>query len=104
MRSVLSRFNKPKEEKTIDYLGYSASDLKIHIEKLFKDGMSWENHGDWHIDHIIPVSSFDKNVSPAVVNSLDNLQPLWAYENLSKGSSLIFPDFKTNIYKYEKDK
>jgi len=51
--------------------------------------MSWENRGEWHIDHIKPVSSFDKSEKMSVVNSLDNLQPLWAKDNLSKGSKII---------------
>lgn len=48
--------------------------------------MSWENWGEWHIDHIKPVSKFEKNDLPSVVNSLSNLQPLWAKDNLSKSS------------------
>lgn len=39
-------------------VGYTASDLKAHIERQFLAGMSWDNAGDWHIDHIVPVSSF----------------------------------------------
>ena len=80
---------KPKENNTIDLLGYSAIELKEHIESIFTEGMSWDNHGEWHIDHIIPVSSFDKSEKMSVVNSLDNLQPLWAKDNLSKGSKII---------------
>lgn len=66
-------------------LGYSALDLKTHIENQFIDGMSWNNWGDWHIDHIRPVSSFDKTEKPYIVNALDNLQPLWWKDNLEKG-------------------
>ena len=63
--------------------------LREHLEKQFKDGMSWENYGSWHIDHIIPLSSA-KNIEE--INKLchyTNLQPLWASENLSKGSKII---------------
>ena len=67
-------------------MGYTSNELKIHLESLFKDGMSWENYGKWHVDHIRPIVSFDKNELPSIVNSLSNLQPLWAYENLLKGS------------------
>jgi hypothetical protein len=74
----LKRFGKSKEGHTIDLLGYSALDLKEHIESLFTDGMSWDNHGEWHIDHIKPVSSFDKDTPMNIVNALSNLQPLWA--------------------------
>jgi hypothetical protein len=58
--------------------------------------MSWENYGEWHIDHIIPVSKFSKNKEASVVSALSNLKPMWAttreingiiYEgNLNKGS------------------
>jgi hypothetical protein len=84
LKSQLRRFGTKKEGKTIDILGYSALDLKKHIEALFTDGMSWENYGEWHIDHIKPVTKFDKNELPSVVNALSNLQPLWANENRSK--------------------
>lgn len=85
LKSVLRRLGKKKEGKTIDILGYSALDLKQHIESLFTEGMSWENYGEWHIDHIKPVITFDKNTDIKVVNALSNLQPLWWYDNLSKG-------------------
>lgn len=84
LRSSLRRMNKPKENLTIEILGYSALELKLHIELLFTEGMSWNNHGKWHIDHIKPVSSFDLETSPSIVNALSNLQPLWASDNLSK--------------------
>jgi len=67
-------------------LGYSAEDLKQHLEKNFKEGMSWENYGLWHIDHIKPISSFDKEEDPKIINSLKNLQPLWASENYIKSN------------------
>jgi hypothetical protein len=63
--------------------------LKEHIEKLFVEGMSWENHGEWHIDHIKPVSKFDKTEKISIINSLDNLQPLWAVDNLKKSNKII---------------
>ena len=88
-RSILTRYlkwiNENKMDKTSTILGYTSGDLKIHIESIFKEGMCWSNYGEWHIDHIRPICSFDKNTSPSIVNDLSNLQPLWAYENLSKG-------------------
>lgn len=88
LRLALSRMNKEKGGNTIDLLGYSPIDLKIHMENLFKDGMSWENWGEWHIDHIIPISKFDSNTPINIVNDLNNLQPLWAFENLSKSNKI----------------
>jgi len=70
-------------------LGYSAIKLKESIESKFMTGMTWENWGEWHIDHIKPVSSFNKNEKVSTVNSLDNLQPLWAIDNLKKGNKII---------------
>ena len=74
----IKRLGKKKEGKTIDILGYSAVEFKNHITMLFTDGMTWENHGEWHIDHIFPVSKFNKDTPINIVNSLSNLQPLWA--------------------------
>jgi len=88
LRSVIQRLGGTKESSTIELLGYSAEDLKNHMSKLFKEGMSWENWGEWHVDHIIPVSKFDTNAPMSVVNSLDNLQPLWAFDNLSKNNNI----------------
>lgn len=84
LKSQLRRFGKKKEGKTIDLLGYSALELKQHIESLFTEGMTWDNHGKWEIDHKKPVSSFDENTHPSIVNALSNLQPLWRLENRTK--------------------
>jgi hypothetical protein len=82
--STLKRINTPKEGHTISLLGYSALDLKNHIQSLFADGMSWDNHGKWHIDHITAVENFPDDADIKEVCALENLQPLWAFENLSK--------------------
>ena len=78
LKSYFRRLGKKKEGSTIDLLGYSATELKDHLEKQFTDGMSWENYGEWHIDHIRPLSSFPPDTPPHIVNALSNLQPLWA--------------------------
>jgi hypothetical protein len=72
-------------------VGYTVQDLKKHLEKQFKNGMTWDNYGKWHIDHIKPISKFKYN-NPVDIDfkecwSLSNLQPLWAKENISKGAS-----------------
>ncbi|WP_407309762.1 HNH endonuclease signature motif containing protein [Desulfosporosinus sp. SB140] len=75
-----------------DLVGYSLTDLKKHLEGLFKDGMSWNNMGLWHIDHIIPRSAFDfshpDDPGFKLCWSLSNLQPLWAEENLRKWNKI----------------
>jgi hypothetical protein len=89
LRNTLKRIGSEKESYTEEISGYSAIDLKNHLESLFSEGMSWDNYGDWHIDHILPVSYFDENTPVSVINSLSNLQPLWKFDNLSKGKKVI---------------
>lgn len=82
-----------KENKTIELLGCKVKEAIKHIEKQFKDGMTWDNHGikGWHIDHIIPCASFDLTDPEQQKKCFHytNLQPLWANENLSKGAKII---------------
>lgn len=82
-----------------EYLvGYSVGELKIHLESMFKDGMSWDNYGEWHIDHIIPKSVFNykkpNHIAFKKCWGLENLQPLWAKENYIKSNKLIKPHQK----------
>jgi hypothetical protein len=67
-------------------LGYSVDELRSHIAGLFLNGMCWENYGEWHIDHRRPVSSFTLPEQVRECWALTNLQPLWAADNLKKGS------------------
>lgn len=84
LNRTIKRINIKKLSKTENQLGYSSEDLKVHIENLFLEDMSWENYGEWHIDHIKPLSMFNENDDASVVNSLDNLRPLWKEDNLKK--------------------
>lgn len=88
--STLKRLGTKKESHTIDMLGYSALQLKEHLEKRFSPGMTWKNHGEWHIDHIRPVSKFSNIDDIKIVCALENLQPLWAFDNLSKNNKIVF--------------
>lgn len=69
-------------------LGCSLGELKLHLEKQFKPGMSWENwkFDGWHLDHIIPLCKFDltNDEQVKIATHYTNLQPLWAKDNLSK--------------------
>jgi len=93
----LNRYRGIKKDGRIsDCLPYNIDELKIHLENQFTEGMSWDNYGKWHIDHIIPDSSF-KYTSMEDIEfqkswSLDNLRPLWAKENLIKGKRLLAID------------
>lgn len=87
LKSFLTRMKMgPKKDTTSKVLGYSYSELKEHIESLFLEGMNWDNHGEWHIDHIKPISAFNVDDDPSVVNSLENLQPLWGIDNMIKSN------------------
>jgi len=82
--------NSFHRDAAIRELGCSLSFLKSYLQSLFKPGMSWDNHGvyGWHIDHIIPLSSFDLSDPMQFKKACHytNLQPLWATENLKKSN------------------
>lgn len=82
-----------KYSNTFDILPYTLEELITHLENNFTEGMTWENYGEWHVDHIKPMVSFTfDSVDDESFNecwSLSNLQPLWAKDNLSKGSNII---------------
>ena len=83
-----------KELHTFEYLGAGLDVIKPHLEKTFKEGMTWENIGEWHIDHIVPLKYFENGVKPTheqVIERLHytNLQALWRAENITKGNRFI---------------
>jgi hypothetical protein len=73
-----------------DFLDYAVEETIVHLEAQFTDGISWDNMSEWEIDHIRPVSSFsfDSTEHPDFKKcwALNNLQPLWAEDNLRKGN------------------
>jgi len=81
-----------KSANTLELIGCSIEELKQHLEKLFKEGMTWENWSfyGWHIDHIIPCSSFNLLLEEEQKKCFHytNLQPLWMKENLEKGKKI----------------
>lgn len=81
-----------KSKSLRELLGCAISDLKAHLEKQFKPGMSWSNHGDWHIDHIKPCAAFDLThvAEQKACFHYSNLQPLWADENMRKSARLEY--------------
>jgi len=95
-----------KTNNTFSSLGYTIDELKIHLESQFEEEMSWDNMGEWHIDHIRPISSFEFDSSDhpdfKACWALDNLQPLWAMENLRK-SDKWDPKFSVDFEKYQLD-
>lgn len=88
LHRVIKVTKQNKNDSTFTILGYSAVEFKEHIESMWVEGMCWENHGEWHIDHI---KSIKQHLTEGVddikiINALTNLQPLWAFDNLSKGA------------------
>ena len=87
-RARLALKGKIKTSKSEVLLGCSFEEFKIYIQSKFKDSMTWDNMGDWHIDHIIPLCSFDLSLEEEQKKAFHytNQQPLWAEENLKKGA------------------
>ncbi len=80
-----------KAASTSILLGCSIEFLRVHLESGFKPGMSWDNYGDWHIDHVRPCKAFDLAVpeQQKACFHWTNLQPLWAEENMRKSGKII---------------
>lgn len=80
-------------KNSFDLIGCTSNYLKLYLEQQFKPGMTWENYGvnGWHIDHIIPLSKFNLTTLEEQKKACHytNLQPLWAFENLSKGAKIL---------------
>ena len=83
---------KNKSKSTMKLLGCSIEECWNHLEQQFKPGMTRDNYGLWHVDHIIPCASFDFNDPEQQKKCFHytNLQPLWAEDNLKKGAKLDY--------------
>lgn len=89
LNEVLKDKKFTKNNKTFEYLGCHPIFLKKYLEEQFVDGMSWDNHGKWHIDHIIPLSSAKTEEDVYKLSHYSNLQPLWAEDNLKKNNKIM---------------
>jgi hypothetical protein len=91
---VLKESNVEKNRHYFDILQYTPEELIIHLESQFKDTMSWDNYGEWHVDHKLPITSFnieemgDKEFMKCW--ALENLQPMWGEENIRKSNKILF--------------
>jgi hypothetical protein len=90
---VLKESNVEKNKHYFDILQYTPEELINHLEKQFTDTMTWDNYGIWHVDHKLPITSFDiqKMGDEEFMKcwSLDNLQPMWGEENIRKSNKLL---------------
>jgi hypothetical protein len=91
--TCLKEKNVAKYRSTFEILGYTLEELMAHLEKQFTEGMSWENYGEWHVDHKIPMARFNftsvEDPEFKLCWCLENLQPLWGPDNLSKGARYL---------------
>jgi hypothetical protein len=78
-----------KYARTTEILGCSIDHFKKHIESNFLKGMSWDNRSEWHLDHIIPVSTAKNEEDLIRLNHYTNFRPLWAKENMQKYNKII---------------
>ena len=90
---VLKESNVEKNGHYFDILGYTPEELINHLEKQFTEGMTWDNYGEFHVDHKLPISSFNiKEIGDEEFMkcwSLDNLQPMWGEENIRKSNKVL---------------
>lgn len=87
---VIRSLDSNKTMSSKEYLGCTIDEYKAHIESQFKDGMTWENYGEWEIDHTVPIK-FDEPTIEEVIERLhySNTAPMWKEDNATKGNRYI---------------
>jgi hypothetical protein len=100
MASINGKIIK-KIDSNRNLLGISFSELKTYLENLFLEGMSWDNYGEWQIDHIIPCSFFDLTIeeNQRICFNYKNLQPMWRTDNQSKGDKIVIANLEEFLSK-----
>lgn len=89
IRQAFTRKFRTKVGRTEEILGCSIIEFKEYIASKFQDGMTFDNYGQWHLDHIIPLASAKTIEDIIRLCHYTNYQPLWAFDNISKGSKII---------------
>ena len=84
----LAKRGETKWLKVNEYLGCSWVELRDYLEAQFTDDMSWNNYGEWHVDHIVPLAIAENKEQLVELCHYTNLRPLWAFDNISKGAKL----------------
>ena len=91
---VLKESNVDKNKHYFDILQYTPESLIKHLESQFENNMNWDNYGEWHVDHKLPITSF--NIEEMGDEefmrcwSLENLQPMWGTDNIRKSNRVIY--------------
>lgn len=82
-----------KASTTMDLIGCSLEDLRTYLEAQFEAGMTWDNYGDWHVDHIYPLGLIDLSSAAEQRKAFNylNLRPRWAAENMAAGNTAKKP-------------
>ena len=82
--------NKVKSSQFEEFLGCSIEAFRFYIQSKFKPGMTWKNHGQWEIDHKVPLICFNLQIKSQAKKAFyfKNLQPLWKHENQIKGAKV----------------
>lgn len=79
-----------KRGRSAELVGCSWDELKLHIERQFLRGMTWDNRSEWHIDHIVPLASASTPEEMEALCHYTNLRPIWAKDNLKKHAKTEF--------------
>jgi hypothetical protein len=91
--TVLKENRVDKNQSYFDVLQYTPEQLIVHLEKQFTERITWENYGEWHVDHKQPISSFNiQEMGDSEFMkcwSLENLQPMWGEENIRKSNKIF---------------
>ena len=87
-RYIVKNIDSVSDEKVEKWLGISREGFKEHMKNLFQPGMTWENHGKWHLDHVKSLSKFKESLTDEKVqneaNHYTNIAPVWAEDNYKK--------------------
>lgn len=95
---VRNALNNNKNKKSIEYLGCTIEEFRNHITSKFIEGMSWNNYGEWEIDHIVPIMYKNPSLDDVIKRlHWKNTQPMWKFDNQSKGNRLLTLNDGTTI-------
>lgn len=97
---ISSRIKKGGATKgSLRLTGTSISCYRAYMESLFEIGMTWENYGEWHIDHIVPLSFFDLTLAEhqKMAFHFTNTRPMWKSENIARGNKMSPEEIEDNI-------
>lgn len=100
IKTVLARNDISEMRETSQLIGCSLNFLHCHLQSQFTDGMSWDNYGEWEVDHKRPCALFDLNdpLQRQACFHYSNLRPLWAEDNQRRHKKIIFPSDAERLF------